>query len=96
MVVRRFSLSILFCWIGLMMARPNFAATFIDEYQQTRVEMSADPHRPGYHFLPPAGWMDDANGVIQYNGQYHLFYQWIPSTAHRNGGAVPLGACRQR
>lgn len=91
MVVRRFSLSILFCWIGLVMARPNFAATFIDEYQQTRVEMSADPHRPGYHFLPPAGWMDDANGVIQYNGQYHLFYQWIPSTAHRNGGPFHWG-----
>ncbi|MEJ5312509.1 MAG: glycoside hydrolase family 32 protein [Anaerolineae bacterium] len=37
-----------------------------------------DPYRPQYHFLPPANWMSDPNGLIQWNGQYHLFYQYNP------------------
>ncbi|MBC8075861.1 MAG: glycoside hydrolase family 32 protein [Chloroflexales bacterium] len=38
-----------------------------------------DPHRPRYHFLPPANWMNDPNGLIQWKGQYHLFYQYNPA-----------------
>lgn len=38
-----------------------------------------DPHRPLYHFLPPANWLNDPNGLIQWKGQYHLFYQYNPN-----------------
>ena len=38
--------------------------------------VSADLHRPRYHFLPPKNWMNDPNGVIQWKGCYHLFYQY--------------------
>ena len=38
-------------------------------------------HRPQYHFLPPAHWMNDPNGLIQWKGQYHLFYQYHPFAA---------------
>jgi hypothetical protein len=37
-----------------------------------------DRHRPRFHFLPPANWMNDPNGLIQYQGRYHLFYQYNP------------------
>ncbi len=47
-----------------MSARPNFPE---------------DPHRPRCHFLPPANWMNDPNGLIQWEGQYHLFYQYNPA-----------------
>ena len=40
-----------------------------------------DPHRPVFHFLPVKNWMNDPNGVIQWNGQYHLFYQYNPHGA---------------
>lgn len=37
--------------------------------------------RPTYHFLPPANWMNDPNGLIQWRGRYHLFYQYNPNGA---------------
>ncbi len=41
-----------------------------------------DFHRPAYHFLPAANWMNDPNGVIQWNGRYHLFFQYNPDGAY--------------
>ncbi len=43
-----------------------------------RQKFAEDWHRPRYHFLPPANWMNDPNGVIQWQGRYHLFYQNNP------------------
>ena len=43
--------------------------------------MQLDPHRPRYHFLPPENWMNDPNGMIQWKGRYHMFYQYNPNGA---------------
>ena len=48
----------------------------------TRASLAGDPHRPRYHFLPPANWMNDPNGPIQWRGTYHLFYQHNPDAPH--------------
>jgi len=39
-------------------------------------------HRPLYHFRPLANWMNDPNGLMQYRGRYHMFYQHYPYAAH--------------
>jgi beta-fructofuranosidase len=38
-------------------------------------------HRPTYHFLPERNWMNDPNGLIEWQGQTHLFYQYNPHGA---------------
>ncbi len=41
-----------------------------DYYQET--------HRPQFHFSPESHWMNDPNGLVFHNGEYHLFYQYYP------------------
>ncbi|GAB7184617.1 sucrose-6-phosphate hydrolase SacC GH32 family [Kitasatospora sp. Ki12] len=38
-----------------------------------------EQYRPQFHFTPARNWMNDPNGLIWYQGQYHLFFQYNPS-----------------
>ena len=51
--------------------------------KDNRDKVINDPYRLTYHLMPPVGLLNDPNGLIQYNGVYHVFYQWNPfETAH--------------
>lgn len=39
-----------------------------------------EPHRPQFHFSPDSMWMNDPNGMVYYEGEYHLFYQHYPDS----------------
>lgn len=53
----------------------------LDEARALRHAFADDPHRPQYHFLAPAHWLNDPNGLIQWQGRTHLFYQYNPNGA---------------
>lgn len=39
-----------------------------------------EKHRPQFHFSPKEHWMNDPNGMVFYEGEYHLFYQFYPDS----------------
>ena len=53
------------CWDCIRLA-DNFDTTNTDYY------------RPVYHHTPLYGWMNDANGLVYKDGEYHLYFQYNP------------------
>lgn len=38
----------------------------------------SDKWRLGLHLMPPTGWLNDPNGLCQFQGVYHVFFQYSP------------------
>ncbi|WP_135304473.1 glycoside hydrolase family 32 protein [Haloarcula amylovorans] len=56
----------------------------VEAFSEMREQLADDPHRPTYHVTPPANWLNDPNGLIHWNGRYHLFYQYNPTGPFHN------------
>ena len=47
--------------------------------RKSREALAGNPYRPLYHFSAPNSLIHDPNGLCQWNGTYHLFYQYLIS-----------------
>ena len=36
------------------------------------------PYRPQFHFSPRINWTNDPNGLVYFEGEYHIFFQYNP------------------
>jgi fructan beta-fructosidase len=64
-------------WCGFLAMLPLLivAASGADQRQP---EMYRERYRPQYHFTPALNWMNDPNGMVYFNGEYDLFFQYNP------------------
>ena len=42
------------------------------------VTIDVEGWRPRYHYSPQRNWMNDPNGLVFFEGKYHLYYQYNP------------------
>ena len=46
--------------------------------------MSNERYRLGFHIAPERGWINDPNGLCQFRGAYHAFFQYNPEWPERD------------
>ncbi|MBC3788800.1 glycoside hydrolase family 32 protein [Spirosoma utsteinense] len=63
----------IFVTIALLSGVSHFSAGQADQ-----ASTKPESYRPQYHFSPPKNWINDPNGLLYYEGEYHLFYQHNP------------------
>ena len=45
---------------------------------ENKIIAGKEQYRPQFHFSPQKNWTNDPNGLVYYDGEYHLFYQYNP------------------
>lgn len=55
------------------------------EKAEAGAQRETDPDRLKLHLMPPVGWLNDPNGLCQFHGIYHVFFQYSPESPSGDG-----------
>ena len=53
----------------------NFFQKVRDEVKRMGKTVEDCPFRTRYHIMPPVGWLNDPNGLCQFRGVFHVYFQ---------------------
>lgn len=48
--------------------------------KELKEKVDRDEYRLGFHLMPPTGWLNDPNGLCQFQGVNHIYFQYTPFT----------------
>lgn len=50
----------------------------VQSLKDGRPEYYTEAYRPQFHFSAKKNWLNDPNGLVYYDGVYHMFFQYMP------------------
>lgn len=56
----------------------GFKKMYLSDTFEGEEEIYKEKYRPQFHFSSKRGWNNDPNGLVFYEGEYHLYYQHNP------------------
>jgi sucrose-6-phosphate hydrolase SacC (GH32 family) len=66
-------------WSVIVLSACKNEKTADNQTTTTSDSLLVESHfRPLYHYSPPKNWTNDPNGLVYYDGEYHLFFQYNP------------------
>ena len=68
----------LWAWTLPKSQSKGFEAIYCDDTFPGEAELYKEELRPQFHFSSKRGWNNDPNGLMFYEGEYHMFYQHNP------------------
>lgn len=66
----------------------------VDEAVEKQKHKNIQRWIPHFHVMPPVGWLNDPNGLCEYEGTYYAFFQMSPFEVH--GGLKFWGLCTSK